>query len=231
MNRQSRCLVQSVGGAALLTLLTSCGDPQSSLGVSCNLIVNGGAEAASGSSNHDPVATPGWTSSGRATAGQYGVSGWPAPDVPGPPRRGLNFFSGGPADAQSSLTQTVDVRPYASAIDGAGVKYTLSGWLGGWEDQGDTATLSVAFQDTSSTGAIDSAQIGPVTASERASDTGLQERSSTGLVPAGTRGLLVTITMVRQDGSNNDGYADELSLVFDGVPVAPAQSPCDHTTR
>jgi hypothetical protein len=187
-------------------------------GASCNLIVNGSAEAAIGSSNGTPVSTPGWTAAGEATAAQYGLNGWPAITDPGPTDRGLNLFSGGPADATSSLTQTVNVSQFASSIDTGHVTYLLSAWLGGYQGQGDNATLTVTFQSASG-GALGTGTIGPVTAADRASATGLWPRSSSGAVPSGARTVLVVLTMNRTDGTANDGYADDLSLVFSGAGV------------
>ena len=182
----------------------------------CNLIVNGNAEAAVGSADGTPVATPGWTSLGQATAAQYGVYGWPALTDPGPTDRGLNLFSGGAADATSSLTQTVNVSQFASSIDGGGVAYFLSGWLGGYMGQDDNATLTVTFQNASGLG-LGNGTIGPVLASERSSLSGLLLRSAAGAVPAGTRSVLVVLSLVRTSGTANDGYADNLSLSFSGA--------------
>jgi hypothetical protein len=194
----------------------------------CNLIVNGNAEAAAGSTDGTPLPTPGWASVGQATAAQYGVYGWPAATDPGPTDRGVNLFSGGPADATSSLAQTVNLGSYATSIDGGGVSYQLSGWLGGYAGQDDYATLTLTFQNTAGA-ALGTATIGPVYASERASISGLLLRSATGLVPVGTRSAGVTLTMVRMSGTANDGYADNLSLVLSGtgIPVCPGNATGD----
>jgi hypothetical protein len=183
---------------------------------SCNLIVNGNAEAAIGSADGTPVATPGWTTTGEATAAQYGVSGWPGSADPGPTDRGLNLFSGGPSDATSTLTQTINVAQFSSAIDSRRVTYLLSGWLGGWQSQDDNATLTVTFQSASGV-ALGTGSIGPVMGSDRAYATGLIQQSSSGSVPSGTRTVLVVLSLVRISGSANDGYADDLSLVFGGT--------------
>ena len=183
---------------------------------SCNLIVNGNAEAATGSADGTPVATPGWTATGEATAGQYGVNGWPGLTDPGPADRGLNLFSGGVADATSSLTQTINVAQFASSIDASRVTYELSGWLGGWQSQDDNATLTVTFQGATGL-TLGTGTIGPVMGSDRGYATGLVQQSSSGAVPAGTRTVLVVLLMTRVSGSANDGYADDLSLVFSGT--------------
>jgi hypothetical protein len=129
--------------------------------------------------------------------------------------RGLNLFSGGPADATSSLTQIINVGQLASSIDGGGVTYLLSGWLGGYIEQDDNATLTAKFQSAAGL-TLGSGSIGPVLASERSSVSGFLLRSSSGAVPAGTRSVVVVLSLVRVSGTANDGYADNLSLVFSG---------------
>ena len=212
--------------SCVAVLCASCGgstksSTKSSTGSSCNLIVNGNAEAAVGSVDGSPVPTPGWASAGEATAAQYGVDGWPAPTDPGPADRGLNLLSGGPTEDTSSLTQTAEVSQYASSIDTGHVTYALSGWLGGYQDQEDNATLTVTFQNASGV-ILGTGSIGPVTAADRKDATGLLQRSSNGTVPSGTRTVLVVLSMLRTDGTANDGYADDLSLVFSGLTAAVA---------
>jgi hypothetical protein len=180
-----------------------------------NLILNGNAEAAVGSTGGGPVKTPDWTSTGEATAVQYGPMGIGYP-VPGAPDAGKNFFSGGDDDAKSSLMQTINVSQYASFIDGGGVSYTLQGWLGGFSDQGDYETVTATF--LSATGSIlGKGTIGPVTAAQRKDTTELLKKTTTGSVPVGTRSVVVLQLMIRDCGAYNDGYGDDLSLVFSGV--------------
>ena len=185
----------------------------------CNLIVNGNAEAAVGSTDGTPVPTPGWTLAGEATAGQYGAPyGYPGPTDPGPDDRGNNLFAGGVADDISTFTQTVNLSQFASAIDTNGASYLLSGWLGGWDGQDDNAALTVTFQGAASS-ALRTGTIGPVLSSDRSGVSGLFFRSTSGAVPAGTRTVLVVLTITRTSGTNNDGYADNLSLAFSGIGI------------
>ena len=95
-----------------------------------NLIVNGDAEAAVGSADGAPVAAPGWTTTGEATPLRYGASGYPTSTDPGPSDRGNNFFAGGRSDSLSTMAQTIDISPYAAAVDGGRVSTTLSGYFG-----------------------------------------------------------------------------------------------------
>jgi hypothetical protein len=204
--------VGDVGGASA--------DASPTLNSTGNLIVNGDAEEGVGSSDPSPVPIPGWTVTAEATAIQYGavtsVGAYPAATDPGPANRGLNFFSGGQNDTTSTLTQTVSLASYATGIDAGAVTFALQGYLGGWTTQGDYAVLSVSFQNASGT-ELAAATIGPVTESDRNGGTGLLLRSTTGSVPPGSRSVVVTVTMTRLDGTNNDGYADNLSLVLTGI--------------
>jgi hypothetical protein len=191
----------------------------------CNLIVNGNAEAAVGSTDGAPVPTPGWIVAGEATAGQYGAPyGYPALTDPGPDDRGKNLFSGGQADGSSTLTQTINVGQYASAIDSGTISYLLSGWLGGWDGQDDNATVTATFQNASGI-ALSSGTIGPVLSSDRSGASGLLYRSTTGTVPTGTRSVLVVATITRTAGTANDGYADNLSLALGGSGLSTACIP------
>ena len=179
-----------------------------------NLIVNGDAEAAVGSANGTAVETPGWASAGNATAVQYGTSGgYPLATDPGPIERGNNFLCGGASDELSSLSQTIDLSAWSAEIDHGGTQFQLAGWLGGYAGQADFAVLEIVFEDANGE-ALESASIGPVSTDERGSATGLLERKAVGAVPPETRTVTVTLSMVRSSGSNNDGYADDLSLVL-----------------
>ena len=179
-----------------------------------NLIVNGDAEAAVGSTDGTPVTTPNWTVTGEATAMQYGESDYPAATDPGPTNRGYNLFIGGYKDDVSTLTQTIDVSASAAALDTGVVTVTLSGYLGGYSSQNDNAVLSATFQNAGGQALGAAVTIGPVMAADRSDTTELLLRSQQATVPVGTRKILVVLTLTKTDGYANDGYADNLSLTF-----------------
>jgi hypothetical protein len=182
-----------------------------------NLIVNGDAEGGAGSaSGFDVIAAPGWTTVGSATVVQYGIGGgFPATTDPGPVSRGLNFFAGGPNNAASSMNQLLDVSSSAGSIDSGLVAFALEGFLGGFSSQRDNAVLTASFLDGLS-GVLGSASIGPVSNTDRSDLTGLLARSTNGIVPVGTRGIQFDLSHTRVDGSYDDGYADNLSLILRG---------------
>jgi hypothetical protein len=209
----------------LFVLAVACGVPDVALAqvFGTNLIVNGNAEGGPGSSDGSTLPVPnapGWAVTGNLIVNQYNIAGgFPLSTDPGSPTRGNNYFAGGANNASSSASQSINVAAGAAVIDAGSATYSLTGWLGGFSSQDDNATLTVTFRNAGAS-AIGSASIGPVTAVNRGSVTGMQLRSAGGAVPAGTRTIDVVLQMTRLAGSYNDGYADDLSLVLSGAPVA-----------
>lgn len=176
-----------------------------------NLIANPGAEAGKGAAADVVVKVPDWKATGAFTAAQYAWSGGDlSPTTPGPKDRGKNYFYGGPSALKSTGTETVHLAPGAF---GAGTTYVLAAWLGGYLDQGDNCQLSADFETASGT-SLGLAKIGPVTAAQRHDVSELLYRGVGGKVPAGTRQVVLTMTMILETGGDNDGMADNLSLVF-----------------
>ncbi len=171
-----------------------------------NLIVNGNAEVGPGAPNENTIEPiPGWTRHGSIDVIQYGTSGsYISTTDPGPSNRGENYFYGGGDNianygdnTTTSLTQTINVSLASVLISQGHIQFTLSGWLGGYSDQGDYAQLTMQF--VSSTGQkLSTASIGPVLAADRHQQSGLVLRSATGLVPAATAAIQVTLTMTKR---------------------------------
>ncbi len=180
-----------------------------------NLIFNGDAEHERGYTDYDgePDAwVAGWYDPDYLTVLQYDApDGFPSSDDPGPTERGDNFFAGGGVAYSTDMSQLIDVEPLALAID-SGATYTLTGWLGGYADQNDRASLTVSFMERDGT-ELGSDSIGSVWASDRGYATGLIQQQTTGTVPQGTRQVEVTLDCTWSWGFN-DGYADNLSLVI-----------------
>jgi hypothetical protein len=182
-----------------------------------NLILNPGAEAGPGTNDDSIVKVPDWKQTGGFTAAQYAWSGGDiSATTPGPKNRGKNYFYGGPGFARSTGTQ---VTPLGRLPHGV-VDYAVSAWLGGYSDQGDNAALYVTFENASgaTTGSV---SLGPVTAGRRDSNSELLYRHQIGRVPAGTVSVKVALVMVRTDGSDNDGMADNLSFSLASLATAP----------
>jgi hypothetical protein len=186
-----------------------------------NLVVNGDAESGPGAMNDSTfISPPGWKTPGvpgtvHLTVAAYAGSGLDlSPTTPGPANRGKNYFYGGPTGGKSSsASQRIDISAAATAIDSGGVTFTLSGWLGGYSDQSDAATLRATFLDATGK-TVGYAAIGPVTATMRHDTTELLYRSTSHAVPKEARTVNIDLVMQYHDGSDNDGMADNLALVL-----------------
>jgi hypothetical protein len=180
-----------------------------------NLIQNPGAEAGKGSKEDTKVPVPDWTAVGNFTAASYH---WTESDItthtPGPKAHGKNYFYGGP-EGKKATTGTQLITVPAAGISSGKVRYKLSGWLGGYSSQRDNAVLTASFE-TASGKVLSTATIGPVTPGQRKDVSELVHRATSGKVPAHTKRVSVVLTMTRHDASDNDGMADNLSLVFTG---------------
>ncbi|MFN2462404.1 MAG: serine/threonine-protein kinase [Candidatus Dormibacteria bacterium] len=181
-----------------------------------NLVVNGNAEQGSGATSttaQDIVRPRGWTTTGNFTVVKYGTSPLLTAADPGPADRGDYFFAGGPQNASSSASQVVDLASGSGGIDSGSKQYDLSGYLGGFGGENDTATVEATFEDAAGQ-SLAVARIGPVTDLTRAGKSALKFTEARGAVPRGTRKVLLKISMNRTDGNYNDGYADDISLVI-----------------
>jgi hypothetical protein len=178
-----------------------------------NLIVNGDAEADVGATNHVSVVSPScWTVESNLTVVSYTVPGSPTTTF------GLNYFAGGPGTAISTATQTITVSSLASMIDKNVVEVSLKGWLGGYSVETDTMTVKATFrsQTLEQRGEL---TIGPITADARDDTTKLLPLSAMTKVPTATRQIVITMVAIRQQGTFNDGYADDLSLILNAYQV------------
>ncbi len=178
-----------------------------------NLIVDPGAEQAktAGHGYDDIVKIPGWTTAHGFTADAYTDSGGDlTPTTPGPKSRGKNYFYGGPGQNRSTAVQAIKLTAFVADIVKGKVTYTLSAWLGGISGQGDNAALSVTFVDTKGKVLSSRTVRGP----KSPSTTGLYSKHASGVVPVTAADVKLQFTMTRLAGGDNDGLADNLSLVL-----------------
>ncbi len=179
-----------------------------------NLIKDSGAEHATPDTVAGVVPVTNWTGPAGSdfTAVAYGTSGgYLTATSNGPAARGGNFFAGGPSQAVSRGSQSISLAPFATRIATGSASYALSGWLGGFSTQRDSATLTVSWQNAAGT-TLGQSSVGPVTETDRGGATELLKRATTGAIPAGAATAVVTLEFDRLDGSYNDGYADNLTL-------------------
>lgn len=176
-----------------------------------NLIANPGAEAGKGTATDSVVKVPDWKQTGAFTAAQYAWGADLSTTTPGPTNRGKNYFYGGPSALLSTGAQVITVG--TGGISSGRVSYVLSAWLGGYSDQPDNARLIVTFESSAGM-ALKTTTIRLVTVAQRHDVSGLFFRRGTGKVPAGTQKIKVELVMTLLEGGDNDGLADNLSLVF-----------------
>ena len=190
-------------------------DPIPTALLGSNLLFNGDAEFERGYSGYGGVpdaSIPGWKDQGYLTTVLYdSPDGYPTLSDPGPESRGLNFFAGGGVSYDTEMSQRVDVSNLALEVD-SGVEYTLSGWLGGYSSQNDRAQMDLKFLKADGT-ELAVASVAAVGAGEREGATGLFYREAQGVVPQGTRQIEVILKATWASGYN-DGYADNLSVIF-----------------
>jgi hypothetical protein len=198
-----------------------------------NLILNPGAEDGDGSiSGGELEVIPHWINPNDSsfTVVQYNAdNGGPTIASPGPLDRGSNYFSGGPENAESSITQRIDLSFAAALIYQGNVGFTLSGWLGGYASQDDHTLLSASWFDADGAQAGETVTLDTVFAAERNSVTGLAFHTLSGLVPQYATQVMITLDMIRTEGSYNDASADNLSFTLtDGVApptITPVPEP------
>ena len=188
------------------SLLAVACSSQAAVVYGSNLVVNGDAESG----------TAGWSSYGGYSTIQsvsYG-SNWVLPTQPGPTDRGAKMFAG---QGQYAVGyQTLDFGTTTTQP----IAFGLSGWLGGWSNQGDNALFYVQFLDEFDV-EVGSAAIGPVTAGDRNNQTGLLFRETEGWLPVGTSKLSFWLSVERLVSGDNDGYADNLAFVLAAPNAVP----------
>lgn len=201
---------------ALLCALLTAVPIANAASTSGNLIVNGDAEAGYCTTDWTAATTmPGWTiQSGSPDVVCYSAGSFAHPATPAP---GKAFFAPG-NQGDGSLSQTEDVSSAAGAIDGAGVSYNLSGWLGGWASYAGYVQVSLRFQNGAGRQLGATANLPTVSAADRSNTTSFLARSATG-GPAGTRSIQVQVQFVQSSGES--GYLDNLSLTL-STPVTTA---------
>jgi uncharacterized protein (TIGR03437 family) len=215
------------GYADVLELTLSNPGPAGTI-IDTNLIANAGAEsAAAGTSTQIAGDVPNWVRTAYFSTDSYSdVNG----DLYGstllPPRAGSNYFWGGINNALSSAYQDIDISAAASLIDAGTAGYSLMAWLGGTSTQGDNTVVTADFKKWDAT-VLSTVKLGPVSAPDRNNQSGLLQQLLSGSVPSGARIVRITMIMTGTVGPNNDGLADNLSLVLSssGVPALPVVLP------
>ena len=109
-----------------------------------------------------------------------------------------------------NLTNAID----PLLIDNQTIKFNLSAWLGGWQNQDDNAQVNIIFYDQANQMVGNSTTIGPVLAADRNNITSLVFRQANGFVPIGARSFITTVTMTRVVVSDDDAVADNIAVAL-----------------
>jgi hypothetical protein len=199
-----------------------------------NALLNGDGETGTAVSDETSHVCPqGWTCDPgfpNTTLIRYGTTTFPSAAESARIGGGNNFFAGGPDMPMPGVTQTVNLGEQPE-FDAGAVKATFGGCLGGFGDQNDSATVRLTFGTKEDPDGVDPrdtfAKNGPK-AAERGSKTTLLPVSQTVAVPPTTFSFRFTLLFVRDGSGYNDGYADNLSVIFGPTagpdPPAPACS-------
>ena len=128
-----------------------------------------------------------------------------------------SYFYRAGQTAFSEVVQAIDVSDLSSDIDSGVAEATLSGYLGSWsnddiivveasffnstdEDLGNTISISAIDNPLLSSGSLGLTNDGNL-------------ETTIGDIPIGARSIIMKIRSQRTLGSDNDGYADNLSIV------------------
>ena len=187
-----------------------------------NIVVNGNAEGGPGATDASGVfAPPGWEVIPNFTAVAYGAPNFPGTEISSAIGGGNNFFAGGPDNGfggASLATQTIDLSGSAADLDGSDVNARLTGDLGGFAGQSDSATITAVFTNEDGSGVTGALGLQPATPEDRDGQTGFVRRSECIPLSPGTRQAIVQAFMQRDEGSYNDGYADNVSITLTRAP-------------
>jgi hypothetical protein len=201
-----------------------------------NVVVNGDAEAGPGATNEtDHPDVPGWDTVPNFTAVVYGTTSFPTAAQSSAINGGRNFFAGGPDNGfgdTSLATQQIDLSGAGPEIDQGNVQAILTGDLGGWQTQDDSATVSAVFTDATGNSGTNVLTLQPATPSDRNNQTGFVPRQDCTTLTPGARRVAVAVIAQRITPTYNDGYADNIDLRLTNAPCptaadAPLPPPVD----
>lgn len=172
------------------------------------LVVNGGAE-------DDPWALTGWTKVNALDPWQPVTS---QGAVLGNGGSGNFFFPNRTVAAISELYQDIDLSSNSAAIDAGTASYTFSGWRRGYPGSDlDQSRIIVEYRNAS--GGI-LATFGPPSADFNTWTNDVDTRNA----PIGTRSVRIRLVSRRISSSDNDGYYDDISFVYNAPTCTPPTS-------
>ena len=94
------------------------------------------------------------------------------------------------------------------------LRFSLSAWIGGFDDQDDRVSVSLVFLNETMSKLDNVITIGPVFTADRKNQSKLLFKNATGFVPDGTYSLEVYVQFTGVSGLHNDGYVDNIVLAL-----------------
>lgn len=176
------------------------------------ILVNGGAEQPIWVGWTQVVATDSWKTSNPSTD-----------NVRAPHGGSFLFYPYHGVSATTELYQDVNVTSNSTAIDAGTASYTFSGWRRGFKNtapfsaDADRSQIIVEYRDASGT-VLGSFDTGSAVFSTWTQST------DTRFAPVGTRDIRVRLISTQVSGTENDGYYDDLSLVYNVPSCTPPTS-------
>lgn len=110
------------------------------------------------------------------------------------------------------MSQSISLSPYNVSIDRSNVSFTLSAWLGGYDNQEDYIRVSIYFLDYHYYPLGSPTTVGPVLHQDRNDVTSFLFRQATGMVPINTRYMTIVASATYITGGSCDGYGDNISV-------------------
>ena len=151
---------------------------------------------------------PGWTADDAGSqSAAYGAGGLPDADEARRISGGQRLFFAGTSEV-GTIHQDIGVGGHI------GDTLRFGGAFGGFAGQEDAAALTVTFLDAAGTLNVSPTTAGPVTAAMRKGETKLLPCTTVATVPAGAVTARLTLVATKAEGSDNDGYADNLFATF-----------------
>jgi hypothetical protein len=198
-----------------------------------NVLLNpGGETGAAATDGISNICPQGWTCNAmfpRTTLVRYGTTTFPGAAESTRIGGGNNFFAGGPDNNLSGAEQIVDLGTQPEFTTGA-VKVTYGGCLGGFGDQNDLARVLLTFRtvdDPDGLSPSNTVSLDGPTAAQRGNATAFRPVFQTVTVPPTTHSFRLTVSFQRDSVGYNDGYADNLSVVFGPTSGPnPSAPPC-----
>ena len=133
------------------------------------------------------------------------------------------FFAG--SQPRAEMFQVADVSQFATVIDEERILVRLSSAMGSWSNL-DRITLTTNFLDANGNALASLPQLTSsgnpgLNSGSLGLRDGLNQESVAAIVPAGTRQIEVRVVAIRNAGSDNDGYLDNVQLILNPANASP----------